>query len=138
MSQKKLWTREERTNIAREHEEIIVGQTAILLGINERLDINSIALRVLVLKHLKSLGVIQGVGGGVSHGVAVGNRHGKRNMCFSRNREDCMRLDLTKQTVVVVQLGPGKCPVSQEEKEHEKFERQNLWVGELCGPCATM
>jgi hypothetical protein len=67
--------REERTNVAREHEKIIVSQAAIFLGINERLDIDAITLSVLVLEHLESLGVVQGLGGGISHGVAVGNGH---------------------------------------------------------------
>jgi hypothetical protein len=62
----------------------------------------------------------------------------ENRMHFSRNREGCVRLDLKKQTAVVVQLGPGKCPVSQEEKKHEKFKRQNLWAGEEHGPCRVM
>lgn len=60
-----------RTNVAGKHEEVIVGQTAVLLGVDERLDINAIVLRILVLEDLKRLGVVQGVDGGVGHGVAV-------------------------------------------------------------------
>jgi len=110
-----------RTNVAGKHEEVIVRQTAVLLRVNERLDIDTIALWVLVLEHLKRLGVVQGVGGGVGHGVSVGNRHDERKYVFSGNREERVRLDLTKQTAVVEQLWPGKCPVSQEEKKQKKF-----------------
>jgi hypothetical protein len=64
-----------RTNVAREHKEVIVSQTTVLLRIDEGLDVNSIALLVLVLEHLEGFGVVQSVGGGVDHGVAVGDRH---------------------------------------------------------------
>jgi hypothetical protein len=62
----------------------------------------------------------------------------ENRMHFSNNREGYLRLDLKKQTAVGIQLGPGKCPVSQEEKVYEKFERQNLWVGGMHGPSAVM
>ena len=81
------WLRELRTDVAREHEEVIVRQTTVLLGIDERLDINAVALLLLVLEHLEGLGVVQGVGGGVDHGVAVLDGqfgYGKRLL---RNRE---------------------------------------------------
>jgi predicted oxidoreductase len=77
--------REQRTNVAGKHEEVIVRQAAVLLGINERLDVNAIALGVLVLEHLEGLGEVQGVGGGVNHGVAVLDGHDKKGSGFSRN-----------------------------------------------------
>lgn len=63
--------RGKRTNVAGKHEKVIVCQTAVLLRVDERLGINAIVLRVLVLEDLKRLGVVQGVDGGVGHGVAV-------------------------------------------------------------------
>lgn len=63
--------RGKRTNVTGKHEKVIVGQTTVLLGVDEGLDINAIMLRVLVLEDLKRLGVVQGVDGGVGHGVAV-------------------------------------------------------------------
>lgn len=67
--------RGQRTNVAREHEEVIVGQATVLLGVDERLCVDAIALRVLVLEYLERLGEIQSVGSGVGHGVAVGDGH---------------------------------------------------------------
>jgi hypothetical protein len=77
------WLRELRTNVAREHEEVIVRQTTVPLGVNECLDVNAIALLVLVLEHLEGLGVVQGVGGGVDHGVAVLDGHDEYGKDFS-------------------------------------------------------
>ena len=81
--------RDERTNVAREHEEVIVRQTSVLLGIDERLDVNSITLLVLVLEDLKSLGEVQGIGRSVGHGVSVGNGHDGRKVA-SRGTEKCI------------------------------------------------
>lgn len=64
-----------RTDVARKHEEVIVSQTTVLLGIDECLDVNAVALLVLVLEHLERLGEVQGVGGGVDHGVSVLDGH---------------------------------------------------------------
>jgi hypothetical protein len=108
--------RGKRTNIAGEHEEVIVSQATILLGVYERLDIDAIALGVLVLEYLEGFGVVKSVDRRIGHGVAVGNRHEEIEMCFPRSREDCMRLDRTKQTAVVVQLWPGKIPVFPRRK----------------------
>lgn len=71
--------RDERTNVTRKHEEVIVRQTTVLLGVDEGLDINTIALGVLVLKYLEGFRVVQSVDGGVHHGVAVGDGHDERN-----------------------------------------------------------
>lgn len=69
------WRRGLRTNVARKHEEVIVGQASVLLGVNECLDVDSVALGVLILEYFEGLGVVQGIGGGVDHSVAVGNGH---------------------------------------------------------------
>jgi hypothetical protein len=63
------------TNVARQDEEVIVGQTTVLLGVDECLDVDSIALGVVVLEHLKGFGEVQCVSGGIGHGVAVQNGH---------------------------------------------------------------
>jgi hypothetical protein len=75
--------RDERTNVAREHEEIIVSQAAIFLRVNERLDVNAIALGVLVLEYLEGFGIVQSVDRRVGHGVTVGNGHDERKNRFS-------------------------------------------------------
>jgi hypothetical protein len=85
--------RDERTNVAWEHQEVIVSQAAILLGVNECLDVNAIALGVLVLEYLEGFGVVQSIGRGVGHGVAVGDRHSGIGIRFSRNREECVSFD---------------------------------------------
>jgi hypothetical protein len=118
-----------RTNISRKHEEVIVGETAILLGVDKCLDIDSILLRVLVLEYFEGLGIVQSIGGGVSHGVAVGNRHDERRSCFPKNREEYRRLNRTKQTSVVLQLWPGKIPVFPRRKRTRKVRAAEFVVG---------
>jgi hypothetical protein len=68
------------TDVARKHEKVVVSEAAVPLGVDEGLDIDSIALGVLVLEYLEGLGVVQGVGSAVRHGVTVGDGHdaGKR------------------------------------------------------------
>src|SRR5690242_10712078 len=102
------WLQGLRTNVAREHEEVIVSQTTILLGIDERLDVNAIALLVLVLEHLKRLGVVQGVGGGVDHGVAVLDGHFESRKDFPRNREVQEVTRRNRPQYVDLRLWPGK------------------------------
>jgi hypothetical protein len=82
-----------RTDVPRKHEEVVVSETAILLGVDESLDVDPIVLRVLVFEYLEGLGIVQGVGGGIGHGVAVGNRHDERRNNFSRDREEYRRFD---------------------------------------------
>ena len=65
----------QHTDVAREDQEVIVSQAAVNLGIDECLDINSIALRILVLENLEGCGVRQNVGGSAGHVVAVQDSH---------------------------------------------------------------
>ena len=64
-----------RTNVSREHEEVVVRQTAILGGIDQSLDVDAVMLAVLVLQHLESLGEVKGASGIVGHVVTVGDSH---------------------------------------------------------------
>lgn len=49
-------------NVTRQQQEVVVGQTAVLSGIHELVNIEAIAGLVL-LEELKSLGVVEGLGG---------------------------------------------------------------------------
>lgn len=43
------------TNVTGENQEIVVGQTTVVLGVEESLDVDAIALGVLVLDNVKSV-----------------------------------------------------------------------------------
>lgn len=47
------------TNVTRKDEEVVVGQTTVVLGVKESLDVNAIALGVLVLDNLKGILVVK-------------------------------------------------------------------------------
>lgn len=47
------------TNVTREDEEVVVGQTAVVLGVEESLDVDAIALGILVLDNLESVLVVK-------------------------------------------------------------------------------
>jgi hypothetical protein len=118
--------RDERTNVAWEHEEVIVSQAAILLGVNEGLDVNAIALGVLVLEHLEGFGVVQSIGRGVGHGVAVGDRHSGGKYASQGTEKSVRGLTERNRPQLLCNFGRGKFQFSQEEKEHEKFEAKLL------------
>lgn len=70
-----------RTNIARQNQKVIVGQSPVLVGIQKCLDIETISLRVLLLQDLQSLGMVQklSVRGQKPSSVPVGDCH--RDTC---------------------------------------------------------
>jgi glucose-6-phosphate dehydrogenase assembly protein OpcA len=47
------------TNVTRENQEVVVGQTAVVLGIEESLDVDAIALGVLALDNVKGVLVVK-------------------------------------------------------------------------------
>jgi len=68
------------TNIARQHEEVIVGKSTVLPGVNQFMDAEPISGLVVLAEDLQSLGVIHGLTSGEqwctrAAVVAVQNRH---------------------------------------------------------------
>jgi len=104
--------RGQRTDVPRKHEEVIVGKTTVLLGVDERLDVNAIALWILVLENVKSLGVVQSVGSRVGHGVAVGDGHCERRKGFSMEEERGTR-GITRET--------GRCYLEKKDTGRGKL-----------------
>ena len=47
------------TNVTREDEEVVVGQTTVVLGVEEGLDVDAIALGVLALDNVESVLVVK-------------------------------------------------------------------------------
>jgi hypothetical protein len=56
------------TNVTRENQEVVVGQTAVVLGVKEGLDIDAILLGVLALDDVKGVLVVEDL-------LLVKNRH---------------------------------------------------------------
>lgn len=77
-----------RTNVAREDEEVVVGQAAVVLGVEQGLNIDTIALGVL-LEHIKGRVEIEDLllvqDGDLLHAVTVEDRHGGRESDNKKN-----------------------------------------------------
>lgn len=86
---------ERYTNITREHKEVVISQSTILFGVNKRMDVDAIALRVLVLEYLLRFGIVQCVLLHLAcHGVAVQDRHNQRKGSSRGTEKD--RADVTR------------------------------------------
>lgn len=49
----------ERTDVARQDQEIVVGETAVPLRINEGVDVDAIVLSIVLLQNLQGGGVVE-------------------------------------------------------------------------------
>lgn len=49
----------ERTDVARQDQEIVVGETTVPLGINEGVDVDAIVLSIVLLQNLQGGGVVE-------------------------------------------------------------------------------
>lgn len=68
------------TNVARKNKEVIVGKTAVVLGVEQSLDIDAVTLGVFLLQNLESRVEVEelllGEDGNLLHAVTVEDRHG--------------------------------------------------------------
>lgn len=65
------------TNITGQDEEIIISQGAVLVGVKQGLDIQTISGRIVLLEDFQSLGVVLDLSL-EALGVAVGDSHGDK------------------------------------------------------------
>jgi hypothetical protein len=117
------------TDVAREHQEVVVGQAAVSLGVNEGLDVDSIALGVLVLEHLEGFGEVQSVGSTGGHGVTVRDGHDKKKkkIDYSRRVWGIRRERMGRPQLVKVYGRAKARAFPKRKKKRKKRERPALF-----------
>lgn len=125
------------TNVTGEDEEVVVGQTAVGLGVKERLDVDAIALGVLILDKVKSVLVVKdlllGEDGNLSgHFVAVGD---VRIIRGKGNKDGKEKRQMTQMGISIesgtTKRSTGSSVNTFPKKRREKRERFEIFLQTL-------
>jgi len=85
------------TNITRQDQEVIIGETTVFGRVQKGLSVESISGVILVLEDFEGLCVVKDLvvankGHGVATGVAVGDRHLVEDVCVEIEQADNRRM----------------------------------------------